>query len=96
MEPKIVFAPQDRIKALKPYVDQVVQAICAKGAFVSDRSSVGDFWALWYHPQDCLDDNEKAVIEARECALIAQRLALEEVCMEDKIYALAEKLKEKA
>jgi hypothetical protein len=50
---KIVFAPQDKIRELRPWVQSVLEAIGHPEAWVSDQSSVGDF---------CLDDDELAEV----------------------------------
>ena len=40
---KIVFAEQKKVEILKPYVDRVLEAIGHPEAWISDRSSIGDF-----------------------------------------------------
>lgn len=92
-EKKIVFAPQERIKQLQPYVDKVLKAIGVKGAWVSDESTLGDFWPLFVHPDEDLSDEEERKVVDRECAMIGYRLGLDEVLTsKDYIFAIAEKL----
>ncbi len=42
-EKKIVFAPQDKIRALRPWIDQILEAIGYGRAWVSNESCLGDF-----------------------------------------------------
>jgi hypothetical protein len=51
---KIVFAPQDKIRDLRPWVEQVLKAIGHPEAWVSNQSCVGDFGP---------DDEEMAQIQ---------------------------------
>lgn len=40
----VTSAPQDRVTRLAPYVDRVLAALCYPEAYVTDESSVGDFY----------------------------------------------------
>ncbi len=91
---KIVFASQDTIKVLQPYVDKVLIAIGHPSAFVSDESMIGDFSPFesytedgkkkmrWIDPTDFLRD--------MSCQLGF------DVKGDDYIYALAERLRREA
>lgn len=42
-EKKVVFAPQDRVRLLKPWLDKIRKSLHIKSWWISDQSTIGDF-----------------------------------------------------
>ena len=40
---KIVFAPQDKIRSLQPWLDEIRKALHIKSWWISNESTIGDF-----------------------------------------------------
>ena len=93
---RVEFAPDEKVstEALAPYVDEVLSAVGHPEAWISDLSSVGDFAPF----DEDKDEKGNPVLfrgPATESWLIAVNDKLGfEVEMDDRIYKLAEKLKE--
>lgn len=79
---EIVFAPQDLIQSLGPYVQRVLDAIGHPEAFVSDESWVSDF-----DPFEASEEEVQAYYDE-----IGQKLGFP-VTGKDTIYGLAARLR---
>lgn len=93
-QPKIVSAPTERIKELQFLVQQVMNALGYPGAFVTDRTRVGDFWAakeVLARRNGATEEEIDRVI-SREIKTVAERLGVE-VGPRDFVWQVAERLK---
>lgn len=42
-EQKVIFAPQYRVRLLKPWLDKIRKSLHVKSWWISDQSTIGDF-----------------------------------------------------
>src|ERR1019366_9445507 len=45
---KIVWPKQNKVKELRPWLDEILKAVGVKSAYISDDSSIGDFEILFF------------------------------------------------
>lgn len=93
---KIVWAKDESVKDLRPYVQRVLDAIAqdqphAAGAFVTDKSSVGDFYLV-----DMEEHTSASITKEQytlQLALLSNRLGTE-VAGSDLIVDVAFRIRE--
>ena len=93
-KPRIVFAPQNSINALSPYVERVIEALGHPEAFVSDGSQVGDLLDLDLENVDG-DEVPDYSSEGREQLRRAINMLKLPMHPDDFIWKVARRLKKK-
>jgi hypothetical protein len=89
---KISWPKADKVKALRPWLDEILKAIGVRSAYISDQSSIGDFEPLFEDGE--MDFGEKG--PEKRCSLksVSEDLGVE-VAFKDLLIDVAERMRAK-
>lgn len=93
-EKKPQWPSQEKCAGLKNQIKEVLAAVGAKGAYISDVSMFGDFEGLWGVTEETPKADADRIAQEK-CKEISLKLGLDEVKPTDYIVEVAEKLKAK-
>jgi hypothetical protein len=82
---------QEKVNKLKTRVKRVLEAIGAKGSYISDVTLVGDFEGVWGITEET-SSKEAAKIVKKKCKEVAEKLGLDAISAKDYIFEIAQRL----